>query len=155
MLAGIKIDVTLLSFKIIKHIKPSGEFIMRQELKSPDFMFVEKTAPKNINPIYSSFVLVLSKYIDDKHIGKVIHYNQEILICNPTREFIISAVSNLHEIMFIKTEAAKKTHQFSTYNFWSVGIKYLKQLIEMPEKAGFTETSQLIIKIPRMYLILF
>lgn len=125
-----------------------------ESLSRPDFIFVEKTAPKNINPIYASFVLVLSKYIDDKPIGKVMHYNQEILICNPTREFIISAVSNLHEIMFIKTEA-NKHHQFSTYDFWSVGIKYLKQLIEKPEKAGFNQTSKFEIKIPRMYLMLF
>ena len=109
----------LLSFKIIERMKPSGNLIMRHEeplesLSRPDFIFIEKTAPVKINPVYASFVVELmlskteKKTIDDKHIGKVIHYNSEILICNPTREFIISAVSNLYDIMFIKTEAIKQ-----------------------------------------------
>lgn len=86
---------SLLSPKIIECIGLRDEFItMRQQesLSRPDFMFVEKNAPKNINPIYSSFVLELlelGKNIEDKHIGKLIHYNREILSCNPTREFII------------------------------------------------------------------
>lgn len=170
MLAGIKFDVTfLLSFKIVRRIKPSDNFIMRHEnslesLARPDFIFIEKTAPVKINPVYASFVVELlfnkttKKKIDDKHIGKVIHYNQEILICNPTREFIISAVSNLYDIMFIKTESKKQEsyqffHTHTTYNFWSEGYKYLKQLIENPEDAGFTQASKFEIKIPRMYLI--
>lgn len=109
----------LLSFKIIKHINPGGNFTLRHEeplesLARPDFIFIEQTAPEKINPVYAFFVVELllnktaKKKIDDKHIGKVIYCNQEILICNPTREFIISAVSNLYDIMFIKTVAIKQ-----------------------------------------------
>ena len=157
-------------------MNPIGNLTMRHEdpLESrarPDFIFIEKTAPVNINPVYASFVVELllsnptqKKTIDDKHIGKVIYYNEEILLCNPTREFIISAVSNLHDIMFIKTEAIKQEkkedpcqffHKYTTYNFWEMGYKYLKQLIENPDEAGFTKASKFEIKIPRMYLILF
>ena len=138
-----------------------------KSLERPDFIFVEKTAPKKINPIYASFVVELlfnNEKIDNKHIGKVIYYNQEILICNPTREFIISAVSNLHDITFIKTEVKKQKtekdhYQFSlscsNHNFWEDGIKYLKQLIEKPDQAGFTQASKFEISIPRMYLFIF
>lgn len=111
-----------------------------KSLARPDFIFVEKTAPKNINPIYASFVVELlfnNETIDNKHIGKVIYYNQEILICNPTREFIISAVSNLHDIMFIKTVAIKQKKK--TRSLPILSYTYHSQLlgnrIQIPQTA--------------------
>lgn len=101
--------------------------------------------------------------LDKKHKGKLMLYNEEILNSNPSRQFIISVLSNLNDMILLKTKVVPSTdeqcefiHEFSKHiNFWVHGVKYIKQLHNLPKTAGYDEAYNFSIQISREYLFSF
>lgn len=108
----------------------------------PDFVFIKKGEPVSTNFIYTIVELQLGT-INDDHKGRVMMYNKLVLYEVPTREFIISAVSNLSEFILIKTQRENDdfTHYETTkMNFFTDGLRYLYHMINNPKDIGFVES---------------
>ena len=133
--------------------------------RKPDFTFTKKSAPKKLNLYYACFVVELMvKNLDYIHMGKLIVYNEEVLNANPSRKYIISVLTNLDDMLLLKSEIRldKKrggyeiVHRFSNcINFWTVGYKYIRQLHNSPKTAGYDEKYNFTIMISRGYLFYF
>lgn len=131
--------------------------------RRPDFTFTKKSAPEKLYLYYAGFVVELMvKKLDDNHKGKLMVYNQEILNTNPCREYVISVLSNLDDMLLLKStiKLAKKNEGFVIYhyfskpiNFWTDGYKYIKQLHNSPKTAGYDEKYNFTIMISREYFI--
>lgn len=131
----------------------------------PDFLFFGHDFSFT-SSLYASFVveLMLNKYnpakpdkegtLDNQHKGKVCKYNLNILNYNKRREFVVSAVTDLMNIVFIKSEKnsidpkpnqsqTDETQVFHTcsrkFKFWEEGVKLLKIFLDNPYLAGFDE----------------
>lgn len=126
--------------------------------KKPDYIFIKDTASYKTNLIYASFVVELQvKTINDEHIGKMLRYNEEVLYCNPARQFVISVLTNLEDIILIKSQPGPNKngqfdddiiHYVSKYiNFWKHGVKYIKQMHSLPEMVGYDEQKNFSIKV--------
>lgn len=90
-----------------------------------DFAVVKKERP-DYAPEFCMFVIELQLGpLDNTHKGKVIMYNRYILDTRPTRVFIVSVLTNLTELILIKTERAKdgfSVSMSSPIEFWSDGL---------------------------------
>lgn len=136
----------------------------------PDFIFIKASAPNEINLLYASFVVEIQsnlKTLDDEHLGKLVLYNEEVLNSNPSRIFVTSVLTNLRDMVVIKSESISQESQTNveeqriihriskTIKFWSHGVKYIKQMYNSPETAGYDENKIFSIQISRWFLLLF
>ena len=110
----------------------------------PDFIFVKKDWP--LKSAFCSFAVELQLgEIDKEHLGRIKSYNKHVLESAPMRSFIISAVSNLEEMVLFKTNrtangAIKHTRYFFV-DFWTRGIELLHYMINEPQFVGFNHGS--------------
>ena len=135
--------------------------------RRPDFIFIYKSGTHKINLLYASFVveILIADVSDKNHLGKLVLYNEEVLNSNPRRPFIISVLTNLNDLVLVKSEpgpdkdgnfTGEIIHRISkSMNFWSKGLKYIKQMHDNPETVGYDETYNFSIKISRGYLFRF
>lgn len=128
--------------------------------RRPDFVFTKRSGPKKINLLYASFMVELMVGdLDYDHKGKLMLYNEDVLNCNPSRLFIISVLSNLHDVVLLETkivpnnQAFKYHHTFSkNINFWKSGVYIIEQMLYLPNTVGYDERLNFTIKICRQYL---
>lgn len=114
--------------------------------KRPDFAFFLKNKP---HPLYAPFVVELQVgNFDNEHKAKVIRYNLSILEVHTHRKFIISVLTNLENMLFIKTERCENyfSHFISVNTkFWYdgtskiCGLHYIQQMLDEPHIVGFDE----------------
>lgn len=91
--------------------------------------------------------------LDPSHKAKVVIYNEAILRLNPTRRFVISVLTNMVDVMFIKsTRSSVKTvsnHDYSHCYFYDTlnhddgdkcgpGLMKLVHCLESPSTVGFS-----------------
>lgn len=140
------------------------EQILKESGRKPDYIFIKRSGPHKINLFYASFVVELMvKTLDYDHMGKTVLYNEEVLLSNPCRQFIISVLTNLLDMVLIKSEVFQLNgqsiimHRISqNINFWTVGYKYIIQMYNSPETTGYDEKNNFQIMLSSGYLyILF
>lgn len=130
--------------------------------RRPDYIFIKISEPDEINLLYACFMveLMVGKSLDKKHMGKLMLYNEDVLNANPSREFIISVLTNLNDMLLLKSEVCTNDnaeyeikHTFSKHmNFWKHGVKYIRQLHNLPITAGYDDDKNFSIEISDGYL---
>lgn len=155
----------LFFLKIVKKLglkNDKFEFRKEKAFKSerrPDFVVIKHSEIGNINLLYASFVVELQvgKKLDDEHKGKLVMYNEEVLNSNPCRKFITSVLTNLQDMVLIKSEMVTEDqdniqiyHTISkNIAFWTNGVKFIKQMHDKPETAGYQENLNFYIEISK------
>lgn len=71
--------------------------------KNPDCVLFVNGHDKSSQFIKTVVELTMQDPIDNKHIGKCIHYNEMILLVQPQRQFVISVVTNLKQAVFVQS----------------------------------------------------
>lgn len=108
--------------------------------------------------VYAWFVIeiMLAKNnFDRKHTAKTKRSNEEILLANPRREFVISILTNLDTAMLIKSTRSESSssgekfhHELTmTFSFWDQGLFYIDQMLNNPNLAGYSDDSNFSVKI--------
>lgn len=103
----------------------------------------------NIKNIFGcAFVFELFKKqgeqnFDNEHKAKILIYNEAILNANPLRSFIISILTNMEQIMFIKSRRIDEDRNFYKYEHsyceleFVKAIKMLHYALLNPEAMGY------------------
>lgn len=106
---------------------------------------------------------MVNKILDNSHMAKVILYNEEVLGSNPCRTFIISVLTNLLDMVLIKSELVLDEkgksfiiHRISQHiNFWTQGYKYIIQMYNLPETVGYNEMNNFQIMLSSGYIYIY
>lgn len=134
-----------------------GDFVLIHEHKNlilnkrPDFSFAKKSNYNSL--VYAPFLVELQiNDFDNKHLGKVMGYNTEILKFNPKRQFIISVLTNMKQIKLIRTERSLKnpkeiTNKQSEPQDFCTAFPILLHMLTYPETAGYIDDSGIKVQI--------
>lgn len=130
--------------------------------KRPDFYFITKNRPSRL---YAPFIVELQVgEFDNNHKGKMATYNSMILETSVRRNFITSILTNLEEMIFVKSSRIAPLsdtfkHDFSDEKkFWLddtsglSGLNYIQQMLDTPEIVGYDEQLNFTISIKNPYV---
>ena len=81
--------------------------------------------------------------IDNGHRGKIMNYNHQVLQNDPYRKFIISALTNLDEMILFHAKRTTENnimHMSSIpINFWKEGLKCISEILLKPQLVGYDQ----------------
>lgn len=120
----------------------------------PDFMFVEEFKQ---HLVYAWFLLEIEKDLtfDKRHKINMRKYNEEILLSNPCREFVVSILTNLNCAMLFWSKREKLNddtcsfihEQTVTFSFWDQGLYYIERMLKDPRIAGYEDDKNFSVEI--------
>lgn len=123
--------------KVIKFIFKNENSVIMKNFR-PDLIVVEEFKE---HLVYALFVVEIQlKENDNDHIIQTLKYNEEILLANPRRQFIISILTTLEKTMLMKSSRVGDIiiHERSTkFDFWDQGLNYIYDMLANPSKAGY------------------